>query len=279
MAPRTHENSSYLSGKIRKRRIGLELSVEEAAAKAGIGAKTWARYEAGESIRSDKVRGVCKALGWNSLPVETPEAMAVEEEDQAWFEELKTTHTAWSSYIADRYGQKAAASFAIGSDILKDHINEDLDELGTMPRGTHAGQLSCSWIVDDLPPQFRMRYDYDFYYSFLMAVLGLRRDAHYGKRIVVHTVLDELALHLMLECSTDLVESWEPEHPEEEDAYWNEWAGNICGDNDLSSALYSDILVTPGSEYHFDNWQKPQFNMDPQPDENPRGVPAPHGAS
>ena len=44
------------------------LTIEEAASRAGVGTKTWCRYEAGESIRSDKCKGVCKALNWLSLP-------------------------------------------------------------------------------------------------------------------------------------------------------------------------------------------------------------------
>ena len=56
----------------------------------------------------------------------------------------------------------AAISFAVGSDILLDHINEDMSELASMPIQTHIGQLNVSWLVDSLPKQFLMHYNYDF---------------------------------------------------------------------------------------------------------------------
>jgi len=42
------------------RRSMLNLTIEEAASKAGVGTKTWSRYEAGGSIRKDKSKGICK---------------------------------------------------------------------------------------------------------------------------------------------------------------------------------------------------------------------------
>ncbi len=38
------------------------MTIVEAASRAGVGTKTWYRYESGASIRSDKVKGICKAL-------------------------------------------------------------------------------------------------------------------------------------------------------------------------------------------------------------------------
>ena len=54
MSQRTVKGSGELGNKIRQRRNELGLTIEEAAAKAGVGVKTWCRYEAGESIRQDK---------------------------------------------------------------------------------------------------------------------------------------------------------------------------------------------------------------------------------
>jgi len=68
MAPRTKSGSTELASAIRERRVALNLSIEEAAAKAGVGAKSWSRYESGGAIRHDKARGVCRALGWSKLP-------------------------------------------------------------------------------------------------------------------------------------------------------------------------------------------------------------------
>ena len=62
MASKSIQGSQELAKKIRSRRNELGFTIEEAAKRAGVGTKTWCRYEAGESIREDKYRGVCKAL-------------------------------------------------------------------------------------------------------------------------------------------------------------------------------------------------------------------------
>ena len=65
MAQKSISGTLKLAEKIRARRNELHLTIEEAAKRAGLGTKTWCRYEAGESIREDKYRGVCKALNCN----------------------------------------------------------------------------------------------------------------------------------------------------------------------------------------------------------------------
>ena len=64
MPPRTTAGSKELGDAIRSRRNELGLTIEKAASKARVGAKTWARYESGESIRKDKLPGVLKVLNW-----------------------------------------------------------------------------------------------------------------------------------------------------------------------------------------------------------------------
>ena len=68
MPPRTVQSTQNLGSKIKEQRILLNLTIEEAARISGVGAKTWGRYEAGQSIRADKIKGVCKALKWKTLP-------------------------------------------------------------------------------------------------------------------------------------------------------------------------------------------------------------------
>jgi len=51
MAQKTVKGNSDIAKQIRDRRIQLKLTIEEAASKAGVGTKTWSRYEAGETIR------------------------------------------------------------------------------------------------------------------------------------------------------------------------------------------------------------------------------------
>ena len=54
MAQKTIQGSKTLASQIKSRRNELGLTIEESASRAGVGTKTWCRYEAGESIRKDK---------------------------------------------------------------------------------------------------------------------------------------------------------------------------------------------------------------------------------
>lgn len=50
MAQKTIQGSETLARQIKSRRNELGLTIEESASRAGVGTKTWSRYEAGESI-------------------------------------------------------------------------------------------------------------------------------------------------------------------------------------------------------------------------------------
>ena len=165
MAQRSIQGNTDLARKIKLRRNELNLTIEEAASRAGVGTKTWSRYEAGESIRRDKCRGICKALNWHDFPDGERDI-----EKKPLVEEYQN-HEAWSQYLANQYGLGAAMAFAAGSDILLDSIKQDLSDLASMPSGTHIGQLSTSFISEDLPPQFSMRYNYDFIYQMKCVLL------------------------------------------------------------------------------------------------------------
>lgn len=56
--------------KIKTRRNELDLTIEEAVFLAGVGIKTWCRYEAGGSIRADKFKGICKTLNWRNFSLD-----------------------------------------------------------------------------------------------------------------------------------------------------------------------------------------------------------------
>ena len=73
MAQKAIQGSEILARQIRARRNELGLTIEEAASRANVGTKTWSRYEAGESIRMDKCKGICRALNWHTLPEEQGE--------------------------------------------------------------------------------------------------------------------------------------------------------------------------------------------------------------
>ena len=184
--------------KIRLRRNELGFTIEEAAAKAGVGAKTWSRYETGCSIRQDKVAYICQTLHWKRLPGE---------EGQTGFDigQYKSS-PAWSQTLANTWGDAAAVSFVIGSDILLDYIRQDLEALSAMPKGSHIGELEISWLDMGLPQQFLMEYDYDFLYYLKMILLRLRMRVAQEEPITIRTVAEEVLLCLAVEESRFLME-------------------------------------------------------------------------
>lgn len=244
MAQKSVGGSAELAKKIRARRNELGLTIEEAARKAGVGIKTWCRYEAGESIRQDKCRGVCKALNWKLLPLD-------DDTDNPFGTENYRNHKAWSKYLEENFGETAAASFVIGSDMLLDYINEDLQELSSRGKGTHIGQLDASYLATVLPPQFLMEYNYEFMYRMKTSLTDLRARAKTGADMRAHNVLEEIIYILAVEESEFLVES-DPEFCGEED--WKDWVFDLLDDEDVVTFLYSDFYLPQTDSYHFSHW-------------------------
>ena len=120
-------------------------------------------------------------------------------------EEYKN-HKAWSKYLEKEFGESAALSFVIGSDILLDHIKEDIEELSRLPKGSHIGQIGTSFIESLLPQQFLMHYDYEFLYAMYCELERLRVIAGNGGKIIAHSVLDEIILCLIVEEAEFLIE-------------------------------------------------------------------------
>ena len=171
-------------------------------------------------------------------------------------------HEAWSEYICNCYGEAAAISFVIGSDILLDYLEDDLKELSAMPKGSHLGQLIMSMMKEILPEQFLMRYDYEFLYRLRVTVESLRKMAHYNTPIVAHSVIQELALYLIVEESRFLMESMSMDMEmcgiDNLDT-WQDWIFDLFGDMDVVTCLYSDDYLTSDHIYHFDHWIEEQF--------------------
>lgn len=269
MPPRTREGSAELADAIKQRRCELGLSAEEAARRAGVGAKTWFRYESGSSIRSDKVKGVCKALSWSALPTQEGAAQGVGGQ-RAWLESIDESHGAWSSWLDEEFGRKAAVSFAVGSDMLLDFLNEDLGELATMSSETHLGELGCSWLAGYLPGQFLPRYTYQFVYRLRSVLLEYCLRARCGQEMHAHSPAEELLVRLARDLSFDVVEGWVPELDDgasdddrwQEKEGWRDWPEDLCDDDDLGMHLADDRWVEEGSPYHFDRWFEPQFYLD-----------------
>ena len=256
MSQRTIKGSAELGNKIRQRRNELGLTIEEAAAKAGVGVKTWCRYEAGESIRQDKYLRVCSILNWNNSYQKSDD-----EEDVFDIEKIRKEGV-WSSFLEENLGEQAALSFAIGSDILLDRLKMDLEELSLKPRGTHVGELNISWIAADLPSQFLMEYDYNFLYRLKSVVIQYRNTAKRGETIIAHSVLEELTLYLIMEESSLLMETFSFGEKDGDADSWNEWAFHLLGDMDIITFLYSDFYLDEQNPYHFDHWFEKQFYCD-----------------
>lgn len=259
MSDKVIKGSEKISEAIRSRRKELGLTIEEAASKAGIGTKTWCRYEAGESIRKDKVRGICKALNWHSF--------VDEEEDMNNTLELEyyRNHEAWSEYICECYGEAAAISFIVGSDILLDYLNDDLQELSAMPAGTHIGQLDLSMMQSRLPEQFLMRYDYDFIYCLRNCLINWRKKVCNGTPLVAHRVIDELVLYLVIDEARVMMEVYEDKLERcgiEDVDMWDEWIYDMFGDMDVEMWLFSGFYITEDNNYHFNRWMQEQFWVD-----------------
>ena len=254
------KGSLELGAKIKQRRNELGYTIEEAATKAGVGTKTWSRYEAGESIRRDKIIRICKVLNWNKLPDQ--------EENEPEFNIIKyRSNKAWSQALADNLGEAAAISFVIGSEILLDNIQQDLDALSCKPKGTHIGELEISWLKDSLPPQFLMQYDYDFLHYFKSILLHYRSQASSNKYFVAHTVMEEIVLYIIMKESEFLMESIIPhlQSDEDDDTFydWNNWPFDLFDDMDVVTFLYTDSYLAQNHPYHFQHWQEDQFYCTP----------------
>lgn len=129
------------------------------------GTKTWSRYEAGESIRKDKCKRISKALNWRNFPNDESDGK------KTTLVEEYADNKAWSRFLADNYGSRAAMAFAAGSEMLFDYIDQDLSDLASMPRGSHVGQLNTSFINGEHPSQFPTQYDYEFLYQMRCTLL------------------------------------------------------------------------------------------------------------
>lgn len=256
MAQKSISGNETLAKQIKQRRIELGLTIEEAASRASVGTKTWCRYEAGKPIRQDKCKGICKALNWHTL------AGLTKEEDEALSIQEFKKHESWSPFLENKFGINAAMAFAAGSDILLDHIEEDMAELASMPSGSHIGQLNISWLSDILPEQFLTFYNYDFLYRLKCTLCNLRIDAKDGVSMLAHTVTEELLLYLCNEEATALIELYDNIDELEKNVSTEKWVFDLFGDMDIITFLYSDVYLDSEHPYHFYHWNEQQFYID-----------------
>jgi len=73
--------------------------------------------------------------------------------------------------------------------------------------------------------------------------------------IVTHSVLEELAIYLMVQESEILMDISDLQL----DGNWQDWVFDLFGDMDIVTCLYSNIYLTEDNIYHFDHWMDNQF--------------------
>lgn len=159
------------------------------------------------------------------------------------------------------FGVEAAVSFAAGSDILYDYINEDMEELSSLPVGTHIGQLSVSWLKSSLPKQFLMYYDYEFLYQMKCSLRQIRMCTKNDSSMVAHSVMEELLIYLCNKEGLLFIEVSGGICDEENDCniYSEDWVFDLFDDIDIISNLYSNIYLNSEHPYHFSHWSEQQF--------------------
>ena len=80
--------------------------------------------------------------------------------------------------------------------------------------------------------------------------------------IIAHSVLEELALYLIMEESSILMETFSFGEKDEDAAGWDEWAFDLFDDMDIVTFLYSDSCLDEQNPYHFVHWLEKQFYCD-----------------
>lgn len=248
MAKKTITISKEVAELIKERRKELGLTIEEAAKKAGVGTKTWSRYEASEPISEGKIKGVCNTLKWTELPnFENPDYVYGKLHTSFDVDYYKN-HKYWPKYIENNFGKIAAVSFAMGAEVLFDCLDMDMTELKKLPKGSHIGQLDVSWLEVYLPEQFIPEYDYDFLFHMRTSLKKMCSMAEDNHQIIAHSVMDELILTMMVKASEDILED------ETDNDDWKEWIYDLMSDSDTELFLYSWNYVGNESQFHFSKW-------------------------
>lgn len=248
MAKKSIIISEEVAELIKERRKELGLTIEGAAQKAGVGTKTWSRYEAGEPISEGKIKGVCNTLKWAELPDFDNPDYVYGKLHASFDADYYKNHKYWSNFIENNFGEIAATSFAMGAEMLFDCLNEDMTGLKKMPKGSHIGQLDNSWLEVYLPEQFIPEYDYDFLFHMRTSLEKMCAMVEDNHQIIAHSVMDELILIMMVMASEDVL----GDEPDNDD--WKEWIYDLMSDSDTEFYLYSWNYVGIESQFHFSKW-------------------------
>lgn len=256
MSKNSIKNNENLAKNIKLRRQELNMTIEEAAAKASVGTKTWSRYESGNPIRQDKIKGLLKSLKWKSLP---SEGNNNEYELLNKYDYKK--HTSWSENLCENYGEMAAISFCIGSDLIYDYIKDDLESLSNLPKDYHIGQLEYSFLKYSLPQRYLTKYNYEFIYELKLLLKTLIEKVKYDDSYLAHKPIEEILFFLIAEEAELLMEEYI--NDSSIDNYYDKnWIYDIFGDMDVYTFLYSEVISPHNSSYDFKNWFNDTFWID-----------------
>ena len=168
---------------------------------------------------------------------------------------------AWSDFLCRYFGEAAAISFIVGSDLVLEFIEKDLQELSGKPEGTHVGQLGASMMKEILPGQFLTRYDSAFLRLFRTTVERIRKTFRCCDWFTPSSVIEEVAIYQIAEVSKYWMES---RHAQMESQgvtgldTWDAWDFDLLETFHVITCLYSDRCVERNHRYHFDHWTKPR---------------------
>ena len=95
---------------------------------------------------------------------------------------------------------------------------------------------------------------FDMIMNFYM-LYKLRQKAKMNLEIVTHSVLEELAIYLMVQESEILMDISDLQL----DGNWQDWVFDLFGDMDIVTCLYSNIYIREDNIYHFEHWMDNQF--------------------
>ena len=139
--------------------------------------------------------------------------------------------------------------------VLLDHIQEDMNRLSSMPADSHIGQIDISWLKEDLPEQFLMKYDYEFLFQMKCKLHQLRGVAKHSQHMSVHSVLEEILIYLRNEEAKALIELFDVIDIDE----MEEWIFDFFDDMDVMTYLYSGLYLDENHIYHFSHWADERF--------------------
>lgn len=254
-----------------RRRAELGLSITEAADKIGVHPRTWKSYETGAPVPLKQLTNIMTAMEWFSAGIYVEDTL----------EDFVKAHD-WSEQIAETYGNPAAICFALGSEALRQAIQNDSKLLSKIRgRNPHIGHLGKrSELRRLLPEMFMNRYNKIFLADLDNTLTALITRATGAEIFLAHTVLEEITIYAIACLAKTLYTEFDcaklcppiADYDDDDDGevagYGSDvetWAFDVFGDMDIVTILYSpfcDDIMDEESDYYFDNWKNPAFYVD-----------------